>query len=140
LYRAGASGPFTALFGGNSKNGNAISFNSIDLSTGYYSIGVGDDITAGPNAIETPELSDMISLYPNPSNGFVTLHVKNEISQNASLEVVDALGAVVFTEKIGALDTSSSREIDLSNLAEGVFFVIIKDEQNIFAQKIVIHK
>jgi hypothetical protein len=140
LYRSGATGPYTALYGGNSKTGNVISFNNIAMETGYYTIGVGDGMTAGPNAVKELDFSEMISVYPNPSAGLFNIKMQNEISRNATVQVLDALGGLTFERKVGTLDASSSLEIDLSNMAEGVYFVLIKDEQNIFTQKIVIHK
>lgn len=66
---------------------------------------------------------EMISVYPNPTSGIFTLDVNG--NDHLNLEIYNSIGELIFKEII-----HSNKTIDLSNNADGVFFVrIINNEQ-----------
>lgn len=60
-----------------------------------------------------------LNLYPNPATESITI----EYNKSCNVELINSYGAVV---KSFTLNTS--RNIDLSNLSKGIYFIKIKDE------------
>jgi hypothetical protein len=71
-----------------------------------------------------------ISVYPNPTNGIVTVNCNNSIK---SIELYDVQGRLLQTNLVNENQTS----IDISNQAKGVYFLKIVSEKGIGVQKIV---
>jgi hypothetical protein len=71
------------------------------------------------------QLDRAISMYPNPSNGEVTLTYEGD-GFPESLEVMNLNGQVVESFRLNSL---SSQNVDLNGLSKGIYFVrIIKDD------------
>ena len=64
----------------------------------------------------------MISAYPNPATDAITLNF-NATVENATITVVDLLGAVVFIDRIGNTD---SHTLNISALNQGIYLIQIE--------------
>ena len=83
--------------------------------------------------IEDSEKSVQISISPNPTNGSFNLFITDRII-NGSAEVYNSLGELVLNEKI----INQQNAIDLSNQADGLYFVkVISDNIIVGTKKIV---
>jgi hypothetical protein len=72
---------------------------------------------------------EAVSIYPNPSSGvFMVEWINGLMVGEVSIDVVNTLGQKVFSssEKIPSRDFK--KQIDLSNVARGIYFVEIKTE------------
>ncbi len=65
-----------------------------------------------------------VNLYPNPANTYVTLSFSNKVSTNATLSIVTEAGQVLSTNSI-SISNGKTMPIDITNLAEGIYFVRI---------------
>ena len=104
-------------------------------NVGYYSNGVAFAIRLNlgdktvPNTTGIIENNNIISIYPNPSNGeFNIAASSNELSD---LAVKDITGKIVISKVF-----SSNIIVNLNNYAKGVYVVEIKNKKRIFTQKI----
>ncbi|MCG9910515.1 MAG: FG-GAP-like repeat-containing protein [Flavobacteriales bacterium] len=61
-----------------------------------------------------------LSVYPNPTNGMITIKAENGIS-SASLKLVDITGKVVYAERAVNLGQGGVKSIDLSSFAAGIY-------------------
>jgi len=81
------------------------------------------------NALDfTPSLNGLeVSVYPNPSNGDMTLAVQSETDRSLNLTVVDALGRIVRNIELneGAVFNYS---LDLSKEAAGIYYLRLRSE------------
>ena len=62
------------------------------------------------------------SLYPNPTKESLTLNFKAENAENAEITMFDILGNEVYTKSLGSIKIHSE-QIDVSNLAEGLYIL-----------------
>jgi TPP-dependent trihydroxycyclohexane-1,2-dione (THcHDO) dehydratase len=73
-----------------------------------------------------PRLGDattQLEVYPNPANSFINLSFNVEQSQQATIILRDAAGRIVYIEAIDAIAGFNNQQIEVSNLAKGVYFV-----------------
>ena len=77
--------------------------------------------------------AELVSIYPNPSNGLVV--VKTPVL-NAQVNVFDMNGKKVLTKTTSSFETS----LDLSHLANGVYQLNIVSENSSFNHKVMINK
>jgi hypothetical protein len=83
-------------------------------------------------SLSNPDIENDASIlvYPNPSNGMVTINCNNSIK---SVQLYDIQGRLLQTNLVNENQTS----IDISNQAKGVYFLKIVSEKGIGVQKIV---
>lgn len=82
-------------------------------------------------AIENVSLLDGVKVYPNPSNGLIT--VSNENGSQNTITVLDITGKVVATRV-----ANTSVEMDLNSFGSGVYMVEIANENGKKAERVVI--
>lgn len=89
--------------------GNCVSYDTLLINVGIDGIG-------------SNELDRAISLFPNPTNGELNMNVNFENSQDLNIVVYNGIGEVIHI--IDRKDVvTASYQIDLSQEAEGVYFV-----------------
>ncbi|HYV92138.1 MAG TPA: PKD domain-containing protein, partial [Chitinophagales bacterium] len=137
-------------------------FNSIDipgatnqsytvLQTGYYTVVVGNSngcrnsltvyiLISGVNEMDN---EDNIFIYPNPSDGHLMVEWLNGpdpigIASEVSIEVVNVIGQKVFSSIEDIFTTHWRKEIDLSDVARGIYFIGIKTGTEFIKKKILI--
>ncbi|MEO8067148.1 MAG: T9SS type A sorting domain-containing protein [Flavobacteriales bacterium] len=99
------------VIGGDFTNANGAQVDhiaSLDLATG----------------IEVPREQLSISLWPNPAASDATVSIGQALSSSAMLELVDATGRVVFSERMNA----TQRKVDISTLVGGVYTMRVQDQ------------
>ena len=69
-------------------------------------------------------------LYPNPSNGKITLNFFSEISEDYALRVIDIMGQTLISAQIKSIFGLNTKEIDLSSLARGVYMLGLQRNGN----------
>jgi hypothetical protein len=107
-----------------------------EASSGTFSIDdvVFDGSISGSVATNIQKLNaDLVSIYPNPSNGIVV--VKTPVL-NTQVNVFDINGKKVFTQTTSSFETS----LDLSHLANGVYQLNIVSENSSLNHKLMINK
>lgn len=94
---------------------------------GFYGQGLYIDNINLYNALVTSDKdlknNSNISVYPNPSNGIVTLDMTSAAKENYLLEVFNALGQKVFSETINNTNGNLKREINLGAYGKGLFLL-----------------
>ena len=84
--------------------------------------------TASVNDINA---NNYFKIYPNPTEGLINVKFTNAGSY--SLEVVDVLGATVYSAV-----AQSSTTIDLTEFAKGVYTVKVSDQLGVFAERLIV--
>ena len=70
-------------------------------------------------------LSEVVSIFPNPSNGVV--NVELDATTDATVTVVDVLGQVVYAANENFV-AGERKVIDLSNNAKGMYILSVEGE------------
>jgi len=78
-----------------------------------------------------------VSIYPNPSNGQIVLDVSGD-SEGLVFTVVDMHGKLVYTETLSEIRNGLRKQIDLGDLAKGVYFVRLEAGNDSMTRKLVI--
>jgi len=84
--------------------------------------------------IDDPEKEASLLVQPNPNNGQFEVYVGNA-SSNATLEVLNPMGALVHYKRVNIMDRSV---LDLSKHTKGIYFVRLVDGELILTQKVVV--
>jgi len=128
-----------------SSNDNAVSYlqdNGCDIGTGGFAAWYGGSdylirMNFGPapwvigTAINDIK-NTLFNVYPNPTNGVFAI----ELDDNAKYDIAvnNVLGQTVYSTTTNGMNTS----IDLSNFDKGVYTVELKDENEIYTEKIIV--
>lgn len=121
------SGTVRSIWGHPNGNTYASNYNPSTSSWGIYEYG---SVTS--YAKETTSSME-IKISPNPSNGKFIIDTKT--IANGEFTVYDALGKKVFEK---TFRQQASNEIDLTNFGEGIYFLKIKEGDQVYTNKIVV--
>lgn len=132
------SAPFTYLW-----SNNAITEDISGLTAGDYTVTITDDfgceLTETFNVANTVGIGEaylnLFNLYPNPTNGNVTL-VLSDSDVNSEFSIYSIDGKLVLS---GALENTSSKQIDLSPFAQGIYSIEVK-VGDVFARKRIVKR
>ena len=82
------------------------------------------------NVTAVGEISDMISVYPNPTNGNVTI----EAAGMNRITVVSALGQVVYDAAVNA----DTYQMNLGQFKAGIYMVRISTESGVSVKRVTV--
>ena len=80
---------------------------------------------------------NMASVYPNPSNGVFNIDFKSEVK---NIKVLTVLGQIVYDEEIPLNSSETSKKVDLSNLTDGEYIIILSNDLGSSSYKVVLQK
>lgn len=93
---------------------------SMDLSIGFVL------------GINLQKAAPVMTVAPNPADNHTMITISNE--EATPLKVVDALGKTVLTETI----YNGTKSLDVSDLKNGVYFILIENEGKIMNRKLIV--
>jgi PKD repeat protein len=93
--------------------------NGTDLDTMTITV---TDTALGVSALELEQLYQMI-LYPNPSDGNVTLSFEVNKGQDAQVSVFNLLGEEVLQRDLGTVNGQVISQVDLTAMPKGVYLL-----------------
>jgi hypothetical protein len=80
-----------------------------------------------------------IDIFPNPNNGFFTIAVESDqILDNVTVDLINKLGQVVYSQKENNSHSSGLIEINAHNLTKGLYFVLIREKSIWYTGKVII--
>jgi hypothetical protein len=95
--------------------------------------------TKSSTSVNDLNSSDNFKIFPNPGNGNFELNYSLNSSDNIELKIYDIKGNIVYKEFLGLIiQGENSLQIDLSNLAKGVYLVNLNGQKNKFVQRVVV--
>jgi hypothetical protein len=79
-------------------------------------------------------LSSSVTLYPNPAKEYIDIRVDGDVNVTM-MEVYDVYGKLINT--VGVCDTPVQTRINVSNLANGMYFVRVTTEAGVVTKSFV---
>jgi hypothetical protein len=114
----------------NSISGNTFNYTIPKLSV-YHFVLTNNLSTAINNIVSTND----IALYPNPSNGLITLSFNTVIDNEQQIDIIDITGRIVQEYKVKP--QVEMVQIDLRNLTAGTYFARITKAMGTIVKKLV---
>jgi len=79
-----------------------------------------------------------LNLFPNPANTSLTINYFTPSMENTSIEIYDMMGQLVNTMNVNANQGFNSRELDLTSMSNGVYFLKVTQNNNTLTKKFVV--
>ncbi|MEM6803434.1 MAG: T9SS type A sorting domain-containing protein, partial [Bacteroidota bacterium] len=83
---------------------------------------------------------ESLKLYPNPSQGKITVEFKQTLDKDTRIRVLDPRGKSVFMEKLGPQGSNSSIELDFPELPNGIYVLMLEQKGARLTKKFVIQR
>jgi ELWxxDGT repeat protein len=80
------------------------------------------------------------NVYPNPNSGEFTIDINSTETIPVSYTIINSVGKEVLRKEIRSVSGNQTEQVNLENLASGIYYVILKSGDNIINRKIVIQK
>ncbi|MDD5152045.1 MAG: T9SS type A sorting domain-containing protein [Flavobacterium sp.] len=102
-------------------------FNTVIIDWTPTALGVEENVS--PNT--------RVVVYPNPSNGMLSVDFKNEIK---NIRVSNMLGQVVYEEKVDVSAAGTTKNIDLSRFGNGTYILNVTNNEGTSNYKVILDK
>ena len=79
-----------------------------------------------------------LSVYPNPNNGQFTIQLPKRLGRTSNLIIQNTLGQIIHQESTESANNLA--EINLENVASGLYLITIRNGNNIYNTKLLIEK
>ena len=90
------------------------------------------------NEIQVDEIGDL-AVYPNPTSNEITASFNLPINAKAKIKVVNMVGQTILTEDINVSDENEKVVIDVQNLSDGLYYVILETGNLSKMKKIIVN-
>jgi hypothetical protein len=125
------------------KFNDLVTVNEVTLKTTDSNGCIALDTSAVDYSISAAEMNSLdidMNIYPNPNSGTFSVSLKGKpTGQGMELVVLDALGRMVYSEQLARFAGTLNKELDLSGLSEGAYFLgFYSDGKQVF-KKLMIH-
>ena len=87
--------------------------------------------------IDDRNFDNRISIVPNPTNDKIEITIKSAISDNFTLTITDITGRIIETYSDKLFNDSGTTLIDMSGLANGVYFIQLQNNSQLITKKII---
>ena len=77
------------------------------------------------------------ALYPNPATNQISIEFESLFQQNYLIEIRNVLGQIVYSETIKNVSGKQTKNIDLSMIESGIYFVKLQGEKENVSKKFI---
>lgn len=104
----------------------------------YSSANTGTNVGVGIEVLSFTSEVPVLSVFPNPSEGFFTIDVTNvNESASNSYSIHDITGRLVFSKNLGKAPSRFTETLNLSDFKTGIYFVTVSLDGVAYTRKIV---
>lgn len=89
--------------------------------------------------ISEAQSANSIDIYPNPNEGIFTVSFNVNEKVSYKLEIVNALGQLVFKQNIKDFSGTYSQKVDITGYGKGVYLLLLTDENNKAVKKVLVY-
>lgn len=106
-----------------------------DTSFGCYS--TSDSISFENVNVETISNDQHLNIFPNPATNLLTIYYTNSNTKSIIIKLVNINGQLIYQENLYTFKGDYNKEIDMHNVAAGIYFIKIISDTNVIVEKIV---
>jgi len=93
-----------------------------------------------PTSIGKESQTLTCSVTPNPGNGSFILNISNVQQDQVNIQVYNMVGNTVYQETNIPVNGSLKKNVNLTNLSQGIYFLKVKGSETTLTQKIMIQR
>ena len=97
-----------------------------------------DTLTVLQLPVESIVLDDILSLYPNPTTGLLTIELINPVHNNMKIEIYNLHGQKIYSLQFNP--NEGKEIIDLGGLPKGIYMVRVTSEDMISSGKLILSR
>ena len=90
------------------------------------------------NAVEETNIINGLTIFPNPTDGLITIGFKSVQADNFSISILNVLGVVIFEEKLIKFSGLYQKQINLEEYSNAVYLIKIKTASVEINKKIIL--
>lgn len=91
-------------------------------------------------SVDESEIVSAFRMYPNPANNNVNIQFTPVEAGYSTIEVVNTLGQVVYTEDLGNIGTQYTYNMNVNNFENGLYVVKLKIGDNVITKRLSVQK
>ena len=95
-----------------------------------------DEEVSEETTVEAATSSNLL-VYPNPTAGNATVVFGTEVEGNYTINVLNALGQVVYSKTASSMIGENTHAIDISDLSSGLYFINLLEESGMRSLRLV---
>ena len=103
----------------------------------YVSLGGADKTGIIYKGLATAEEDGSVSIQPNPNHGVFVFSFSNSSPMDVTVEIMNALGQSVFNDTVRGFEGMYRKEMDLTSMSNGVYYLKVKRGEQNSTHKIV---
>ena len=88
--------------------------------------------------IEESINTSALNIYPNPTDGQITIEINSMLHGPAELKIINLLGEEVYHQSIPIIHNAYQQLLNISGYRKGIYFLILRTTERILNQKVVI--
>jgi hypothetical protein len=81
---------------------------------------------------------NQLTIYPNPTDGKITMILPSKKAFTGDLTISDASGAAVYTKNSISILSGVLENIDLGSLSEGVYSVKLSSSSTVYFGRVIV--
>ena len=93
--------------------------------------------TTNASGIKTYSSLNALSIYPNPTNGIVSIMVKSSANENVTYKLTNAIGQLIEAKTILP---NQKWQLNLESYSCGVYYISVQSKDEIITEKIIFQK
>ena len=79
-----------------------------------------------------------LTVFPNPSNGEMTLTLNAPETTSATLRIMDASGRVVLNQILTGFNDNFQMNLNLGDQTPGIYFLQVLTDGEVFARRLIV--
>lgn len=97
------------------------------------------DVTINSSVgIEDVQLAGSLSVYPNPSNGIISVEFESSIDGVVSIYLTDLTGKAIFNKSISSVPEGKIQKLDFTTLAKGTYLLTVNASIGSWTERVMI--
>ncbi len=91
-------------------------------------------------SVNDPVSQTIINVSPNPTSGIIRIELQTPNCPETAIEIFDLYGARVMNSNVQSEKTQTTKEIDMSSLTSGTYYIRFTCGKNMFYERVVLTK